>query len=173
MTAWARQFPFRARRIPIQRRRSLERERNESQSQDVAARPSEEDTLETRRVRSFFQGKKVVFVGGEPKEHIKERLINRLGFSEVVWEAFDHGDSLDRFQGALQDQDVKLFLVYIPWCSHKHSRELMKKVKRYGKTLIRVTHGTSAVNIADAICEQTSVPQLELDSNPELLQDDE
>ena len=49
----------------------------------------------------------------------------------------------------------------------------MKKVKRYGKTLIRVTHGTSAVNIADAICEQTSVPQLELDSNPELLQDDE
>ena len=159
--------------VGVRQELDLERERNESQSQDVAARPSEEDTLETRRVRSFFQGKKVVFVGGEPKEHIKERLINRLGFSEVVWEAFDHGDSLDRFQGALQDQDVKLFLVYIPWCSHKHSRELMKKVKRYGKTLIRVTHGTSAVNIADAICEQTSVPQLELDSNPELLQDDE
>ena len=162
--------------VAVRQEIDLEKEREAERSKDASASALAEidvETLAMRRVRNCYQGTKIVFVGGTPKKHIQDRLVDKLGFGEVVWESFDHGDSLDRFKKPLQDSDVKIFLVYIPWCSHKHSRELAKLVEEYGKTLIRVTRGTSPAQIADSICEQTTVPELELENNPELLQDDE
>ena len=154
----------------------LEKERETERANAASSAPRAEievETLAMRRVRQFYQGTKIVFVGGTPKKHIQDRLVDKLGFGEVIWESFDHGDSLDRFKSPLQDPDVKIFLAYIPWCSHKHSRELAKLVDEYGKTLVRVTRGTNPAQIADSICEQSSVPELESGANPELLQDDE
>ena len=162
--------------VAVRQEIDLEKEREAERSKAASSSSLDEidvETLAMRRVRNCYQGTKIVFVGGTPKKHIQDRLVDKLGFGEVIWESFDHGDSLDRFKKPLQDSDVKIFLVYIPWCSHKHSRELAKLVAEYGKTLIRVTCGTSPAQIADSICEQTSVPELELENNPELLQDDE
>ena len=108
-----------------------------------------------RKVRKAYKGSKMVFVGGTPQPHIIERLKLYLQVEDVLWEEHSHGDSLSRFQSALNDEAVRLVAVYIPWCSHKHSEEFKKMVSAAGKDFVRVTKGTNPDTIAAAICEQT------------------
>ncbi|MBQ3389068.1 MAG: hypothetical protein IJG60_07645 [Thermoguttaceae bacterium] len=107
-----------------------------------------------RKVRKAYKGTKMVFVGGTPQPHIIERLKLYLQVEDVLWEEHTHGDSLSRFQSALNDEAVRLVAVYIPWCSHKHSEEFKKMVSAAGKDFVRVTKGTNPDTIAAAICEQ-------------------
>lgn len=109
---------------------------------------------EVEQVRERFAGSKMVFVGGTPQGHIQRRIEESFGI-ELLWECHSHGDSLDRFTSVLNDPQVKLFLVYIPWCSHKHSEELTGFVEKQGKRLIRVRKGTSPNSMAAAILAQT------------------
>lgn len=131
---------------------------------------------EIQLVRRHYNGAKAVFVGGTPTPHICERMESKLNL-RVVWDAHDHGDSLDRFSKSLNDPEVKLFIVYIPWCSHKHSRELSDVVQKYGKDLVRVRKGTSPELVANAICSQVNMEDDDLlfdaMDNPQLLDDDE
>ena len=103
-----------------------------------------------QKVRQKFGGTHVVFIGGEPKEHIMKRIEERLNL-KVDWNSTNHGDSLSRFDKWLNDPDVSLFLIYIPWCSHKHSEDLAGMVDRAGKTLVRLRKGTNPDMIAEAI----------------------
>ena len=96
----------------------------------------------------------MVFIGGEPKEHIIRRIEDRFNV-KLIWNSTNHSDSLNRFDGELSDPDVSLFLIYIPWCSHKHSEELAQIVQRAGKKLVRLRKGTNPDVIAEAICAQT------------------
>lgn len=159
--------------VSVREEIDLAKERDAKSEEEASGAAPEVETLAMRRVRKFFLGTKAVFVGGTPKKHIQERLADKLGFNEVLWESFTHGDSLERFKKPLQDPNVKVFIVYIPWCSHKHSREFAKLIQDYDKAVVRVSRGTSPAQIADAICEQTSVPEFNFEDNPELLRDDE
>ena len=106
------------------------------------------------RVRELYSGSIMVFIGGEPKEHIIRRIEERFNI-KLIWNSTSHSDSLNRFDGELSDPDVSLFLIYIPWCSHKHSEELAQIVQRAGKKLVRLRKGTNPDVIAEAICSQT------------------
>ena len=57
----------------------------------------------------------------------------------------------------MKDPDVKLFLVYIPWCSHKHSLDFADIVKKNFKDFVRIRKGPSPETIANAICAQVSM----------------
>ena len=106
------------------------------------------------RVRELYSGSTMVFIGGEPKEHIIKRIEERFNV-KLNWNSTSHSESLNRFDGELSDPDVSLFLIYIPWCSHKHSEELAQIVQRAGKKLVRLRKGTNPDVIAEAICAQT------------------
>ena len=106
------------------------------------------------KVRELYGGTIMVFIGGEPKEHIIRRIEERFNV-KLNWSSTNHSDSLNRFDGELSDPDVSLFLIYIPWCSHKHSEELAQFVQRAGKKLVRLRKGTNPDVIAEAICAQT------------------
>ncbi len=108
---------------------------------------------EVTAVRGIYGGSKVVWVGGTPVEHLTQRIQDKLGV-ELVWAFYDHGDSFSRFSSVLNDPSVKLFLVYIPWCSHKHSEELGQLVRSAGKDFVRLPKGTNPEQIALAICRQ-------------------
>ena len=112
-------------------------------------------TPAVKKVRKEYGDSKIVWVGGIPMEHLKRRIENRFNV-EMLWEESDHGDSFSRFASVLNDPEVKLFLVYIPWCSHKHSEELAKIVKSAGKNFVRLPKGTNPDQIASTICRQTS-----------------
>lgn len=111
---------------------------------------------ELERVRSFLDGKTVVFIGGTPQDHLRKRIETELNV-RLFWMETSHGHSLDRFDPNLRDPDVALFLAYIPWCSHKHSEELAAIVKGSGKELVRLRKGTNPEQIARAICQQVNL----------------
>lgn len=115
-----------------------------------------EDVLSpaVEKVREMYHDTIMVFIGGEPKEHIIKRIEERFNV-RLIWNSTNHSDSLNRFDGELSDPDVSLFLIYIPWCSHKHSEELAQIVQRAGKKLVRLRKGTNPDVIAEAICAQT------------------
>ena len=115
-----------------------------------------EDVLSpaVEKVREMYHDTIMVFIGGEPKEHIIRRIEDRFNV-KLIWNSTNHSDSLNRFDGELSDPDVSLFLIYIPWCSHKHSEELAQIVQRAGKKLVRLRKGTNPDVIAEAICAQT------------------
>ncbi len=115
-----------------------------------------EDVLSpaVEKVRAMYGGSIMVFIGGEPKEHIIKRIEDRFNV-KLIWNSTNHSDSLNRFDGELSDPDVTLFLIYIPWCSHKHSEELSQIVQRAGKKFVRLRKGTNPDVIAEAICAQT------------------
>lgn len=115
-----------------------------------------EDVLSpaVEKVREMYGDTIMVFIGGEPKEHIIRRIEDRFNV-KLIWNSTNHSDSLNRFDGELSDPDVTLFLIYIPWCSHKHSEELAQIVQRAGKKLVRLRKGTNPDVIAEAICAQT------------------
>ena len=115
-----------------------------------------EPSLELQTARRRFAGSKLVFIGGAPQEHLRKRLEKAFQV-EVEWPCFDHGDSLDRFGPYLRDPDVKLFVVYIPWCSHKHSEELVELIKEANKDYVRQRKGTNPELIARSICAQLSL----------------
>ncbi|MGI5832693.1 MAG: hypothetical protein ACOX6D_09235 [Thermoguttaceae bacterium] len=122
-------------------------------------RPAREPKISdaVRKVRKAYKGTKVVFVGGTPQQHIITRLKNAFQVESVIWEESSHGDSLDQFRSVLNDDAVRLVLVYIPWCSHKHSLEFSKQVKEAGKDFVRIRKGTNPDSIAPAICEQVGL----------------
>ena len=107
-------------------------------------------------MRSHYHGAKAVFLGGRPVEHLRSRLASKLNI-DLIWPETSHGDSLDRLSGYVKDPDVKLFLVYIPWCSHKHSLDFADIVKKNFKDFVRIRKGTSPETIANAICAQVSM----------------
>ncbi len=111
------------------------------------------------KVRELYAGSIMVFIGGEPKEHIIRRIEERFNV-KLIWNSTNHSDSLNRFDGELSDPDVSLFLIYIPWCSHKHSEELAQIVQRAGKKLVRLRKGTNPDVIAEAICNQTDKSEM-------------
>ena len=111
------------------------------------------------KVRKLYAGSIMVFIGGEPKEHIIRRIEERFNV-KLIWNSTSHSDSLNRFDGELSDPDVSLFLIYIPWCSHKHSEELAQIVQRAGKKLVRLRKGTNPDVIAEAICSQTDKSEI-------------
>lgn len=106
--------------------------------------------------RHYPKGSKGVFVGGSPIPHMRERLEKKLGL-QIIWEERAHSESLDRFTGQLNDPNVKVFLSFIPWCSHKHSQDLGDLARERGKDHIRLTKGTSPNTIAKAMCEQLHI----------------
>ena len=137
----------------------LFKENEEKTFEWAKATPSEEtddSNPEILAVRKRYGNAKVVFIGGTPQPHLTERLQKKLQI-ELIWFETDHGDSLDRFNRYLNDEEVKLFLVYIPWCSHKHSLEFSRIARDAGKDFVRVTKGTSAASIARHVCDQVNL----------------
>ncbi|MBR4835068.1 MAG: hypothetical protein IKU86_12175 [Thermoguttaceae bacterium] len=115
-----------------------------------------------RAVRERYADAQVVFVGGTPQPHLQTRIEKRLNV-RLVWSETDHGDSLERFAGRLRDDETRLFLVYIPWCSHKHSEEFAALAQNAGKDFVRLRKGTNPERIARAICQQLRLlPESEL-----------
>lgn len=120
----------------------------------IQSPPFEQYSDEVKKVRKAFGNTRVVFIGGTPQPHLQSRIRNAFKLNDLLWEEWSHGDSLDRFRSFLNDGTVQLFLVYIPWCSHKHSLDLPKMVRKEGKSFVRLRKGTGINQIAAAICEQ-------------------
>lgn len=104
-------------------------------------------------VRDRYAGARAVFVGGTPQPHLQARLEKNLNI-RLSWSETSHGDSLERFAGRLRDDETRLFLIYIPWCSHKHSEEFATLIKESNKDCVRLRKGTNPEQIALAICRQ-------------------
>ncbi|MBP3556621.1 MAG: hypothetical protein J6K20_02815 [Thermoguttaceae bacterium] len=104
-------------------------------------------------VRDRYAGTRAVFVGGTPQPHLQARLEKNFGV-RLFWSETSHGDSLERFAGLLLDDETRLFLIYIPWCSHKHSEEFAALIKEANKDCVRLRKGTNPEQIAQTICRQ-------------------
>ena len=104
-------------------------------------------------IRDRYAGTRAVFVGGTPQPHLQARLEKNLNV-RLFWSETSHGDSLERFAGLLRDDETRLFLIYIPWCSHKHSEEFAALIKDANKDCVRLRKGTNPEQIAQAICRQ-------------------
>ena len=132
------------------------------QEQRVTLLPGRVQTVapEVEKVRNYYQGAKAVFVGGVPNKTRATRLKDAFQFSEVVYEDHEHGESLTAFQKDLDDPDVRLFIVFLRSCGHRHSssgggrkKNLPELAKKHGKDLVRVA-GTNPNTIAVEICQQ-------------------
>ena len=120
--------------------------------------PEKKVSNAVRKVRRAFKGSKMVFVGGQPKQHIIARYKNAFQVDDVIWGESSHGDSLDQFLPLLNDPKVKLVVVYIPWCSHMHSaNEFAGRAQMRGVAFVRAPKGTGADQLAAAICQQAGL----------------
>ncbi len=104
-------------------------------------------------VRERYAGTQVVFVGGTPQPHLQTRLEKTFDV-RLFWSETSHGDSLERFSAFLRDDETRLFLIYIPWCNHKHSEEFAALIKKSNKDCVRLRKGTNPEQIAQAVCRQ-------------------
>lgn len=130
------------------------REREFERALTAESEEEREPSKNVLAVRERLNGGKIVFIGGTPKQHIRERVEKAFGV-EMIWVETNHGDSLDRFETYLNDPDVKLFLSYIPWCSHKHSEEFVSEyTKRWNKDSVRLRKGTNPEQMAVGILNQ-------------------
>ncbi len=134
-----------------------EKEREEEEFRSVTPCFDEDYySPEVEVVRRRYNGAKAVFIGGVPQDHLRARIESKLNV-QLIWTETDHGDSLDRFGACLRDPEVKLFLIYIPWCSHKHSEEFAAYAKDADKDFVRLRKGTNPEIIAQTICKQLNL----------------
>ena len=135
---------------------AIQEEERQREEFEFARAESPEISPEVQTVRELCSGKKVVFIGGTPKDHLKKRLESAFD-CELVWFETSHSVSNDRYEPLLRSPDVALLIVYIPWCSHKHSEELMTRAKEYGKEYARARKGTNPEQIARAVVDQLNL----------------
>ena len=131
----------------------LFRIREEEASAPLCETPEISYSPAVQAVRDRYAGARAVFVGGTPQPHLQTRLEKNLNV-RLFWSETSHGDSLERFAGLLRDEETRLFLIYIPWCSHKHSEEFATLIKEANKDCVRLRKGTNPEQIAQAICRQ-------------------
>ena len=131
----------------------LVRIREEEALASIFETPDASYTPAVQAVRDRYAGTRAVFVGGTPQPHLQARIEKNLNV-RLFWSETSHGDSLERFAGLLRDDETRLFLIYIPWCSHKHSEEFATLIKEANKDCVRLRKGTNPEQIAQAICRQ-------------------
>lgn len=130
----------------------------QQQEEEFLLEPVETDLFSpaVQAIRDRYQGAKALFIGGTPQDHLKQRIESKLDI-QLIWSETDHGNSLERFASLLHDDEVRLFLIYIPWCSHKHSEEFAAWAKKAEKDFVRLRKGTNPEQIALAICQQLKI----------------
>ena len=104
---------------------------------------------EVRAFRDRFEGSKIAFVGGSPKELVRERLDAELGV-ETIWFDPSRDDASERFEELLNDPEVKLALVYLPWTPRARATALLARAAEKGVETIALPRGTDPEQVARA-----------------------
>ncbi len=114
-----------------------------------------EPTPEVLAVADALRGKIVVFIGGVPRPHNRERLRSAFNLAELDWVETREHQSIESFEYDIARPEVALVIVAIRWSSH--SFEGAKEFcERHGKPMLRLKAGYSPNQVAEQIVRQCS-----------------
>ena len=136
----------------------------QQQNQEAEPTTPREPTAEVLRVADALRGKTVVFIGGVPRPHNRERLRSAFALERLEWLETREHQSIAPFEVEIARPEVALVIVAIRWSSH--SFEGAKAFcERHGKPMLRLKAGYSPNQVAAQVLAQCSA-QLEIDLTP-------
>ena len=141
--------------------RYLAQQQQSEQAEPPAPREPSADVL---RVADALRSKTVVFIGGVPRPHNRERLRAAFALERLDWLETREHQSIAPFEVQIARPEVALVIVAIRWSSH--SFEGAKEFcERHGKPMLRLKAGYSPNQVAAQVLAQCSA-QLGLDPVP-------
>jgi hypothetical protein len=112
-----------------------------------------EPSADVLAVRTFLNGKTIVIIGGESRDHAQQALKEAFALQEVVWLESQDRPSLERFKPAILRPDVKLVVLMIRWSSHSYGG-LKRFCSRHDKLFVRLPGGYNPNQLASQIMAQ-------------------
>lgn len=119
-------------------------QRNRTWSQDVMT------------VRDWLRGRRVVVVGGEPRQDAIERWREAFDLGDVEWVALSEHGPGGPMRAPIQRPETALVLVIIKLTGHLHADEARDYAAKVGKPVVFLTAGYNPERVAHAILGQVS-----------------
>lgn len=115
--------------------------------------PPTAETPDVAAVRELLRGRRVVLIGGDPKQEAKRRIEAAFQLEELEWLGSREHQSVESFKAAVMRPDAALVLLAIRWASHSYG-EVKCYCDESGKPLVRVPNGYGVNQVAMQIMEQ-------------------
>lgn len=108
------------------------------------------------KVRSWLQGRRLVLVGGEPRQRSIQKLIEAFELADVDWVFLTEHGSGSPMRGPIERPDTAGVVVIIKLTGHLHADEAREYAARADKPIVLLKSGYNAEQIANAFIEQVS-----------------
>lgn len=133
--------------------RGVQEQQNEEADEGEDERAPSERVLQ---VRSWLRGKRLVLVGGEPRQRAIQKLTDAFELGDVEWVFLtEHGSGVP-MRGPIERADTAVVVVIIKLTGHLHADEAREYAMRADKPVVLLKSGYNAEQIAHAIIEQVS-----------------
>ena len=107
-------------------------------------------------VRDWLRGRRVVVVGGEPRQDAIERWREAFELGDVEWVALSEHGPGGPMRAPIQRAETALVLVIIPLTGLLHADEARDYAVKAGKPVVFLTAGYNPERVAHAILGQVS-----------------
>ena len=134
-----------------------ERARRDAESAPAAREPERTDpTLETYRaaVKPFAEGKRLMILGGTPRNRVCEELREMLGFTEVVWPASKKSDRCTKFEHEVKRSDILILLKN--FAGHDMSEKGREWIRAVGGHFLLLPSGYGVAQILHQLYQYVS-----------------
>lgn len=118
-------------------------------------------SAEVEKVRRWLNGRRIVVIGGESRQHSLAALEEAFRPSEVEWLTPREHSSIDSLLPPIARHDTAVVLLLIRWSSHSFD-DVRTHCQHYGKAYVRVPGGYHPNQIAHQILGQVPVEALEV-----------
>jgi len=107
-------------------------------------------------LRRLLEGKRLLIVGGVPREEVRVKLVELLGLSEAQWpDAWDHMVDIDALGARIAEGSVDLVVDLVRFMGHYGNR-LQEYCSRAGIPFVMVDRGCGVTRILQAIKGQAT-----------------
>ncbi len=110
-------------------------------------------TDEVQAVRKFLEGKSLVLIGGESRDHAQRAIKEAFALEELIWLDSREHQSVERFKPFITRANVTVVALLIRWASHSYG-ELKRFCDQHGKLFVRLPGGYSPNQFANQIVAQ-------------------
>jgi hypothetical protein len=133
----------------------IDRRAAAEESRRQVAAEARAPSIEIQKVRDALRGSRVVLIGGERRQHAKDRLEREFELAELEWASSREHQSTAPFEPLVARRETRLVLLAIRWSSHSYA-EVERFCRKYDKVFVRLPGGYNPAQVARQIIEQAS-----------------
>lgn len=107
-------------------------------------------------VRELLEARRIVIIGGEPRQDAIARMREAFALREVDWISLREHASAEPMRAPIARDDTALVVVIVKLAGHLHVDEARRCATRNNRPLVMLTGGYNPEQIAEAVLAQAS-----------------